>query len=47
MNHFDTHDVFNQASPFENVNLFTSDTALREALAREGGAHAAPQRWKR
>ena len=41
MNHFDTHDVFNQATPFENVNLFALDLALQEALEREGGAHAA------
>jgi putative acyl-CoA dehydrogenase len=41
MNHFDTHDVFNQASAFENINLFECDRALREALEREGGAHAA------
>ncbi len=43
MNHFDTHDVVNQASPFENINLFDCDTALREALLREGGAAAAEQ----
>lgn len=41
MNHFDTHEVFNQAPPFENVNLFACDTALREALEREGGGAAA------
>lgn len=35
-----THEVFNQASAFENVNLFTCDLALREALVREGGEHA-------
>ena len=40
MNRFDTHEVFNQVAPFENVNLFTCDTALREALEREGGAFA-------
>lgn len=32
---FATHDVTNQPPPLENVNLFTSDTALREAVARE------------
>jgi len=37
MNRFDTHEVFNQVRPFENVNLFTCDVALREALEREGG----------
>ncbi|HEY0061421.1 MAG TPA: isovaleryl-CoA dehydrogenase [Telluria sp.] len=41
MHHFDTHDVFNQAPAFENVNLFACDSALREALEREGGASAA------
>ncbi len=43
MNEFDTHDVFNQASPFENVNLFTCDLALQEALAREGAPWAAAE----
>ena len=32
-----THDVTNQPPPLEDWNLFTSDTALREAVAREGG----------
>ncbi len=41
-NPFDTHQVFNQPAPFENVNLFACDAALREALAREGAADAAP-----
>ncbi|MGO4377805.1 isovaleryl-CoA dehydrogenase [Pseudoduganella sp. RAF53_2] len=40
MNRFDTHEVFNQVRPFENVNLFTCDVALREALEREGGGSA-------
>jgi putative acyl-CoA dehydrogenase len=40
MNRFDTHQVFNQAPPFGDVNLFRCDAALREALAREGGAWA-------
>src|SRR5689334_11522390 len=34
--HLETHDVFNQPPPFENVNLFTSDVALQEAVARAG-----------
>ncbi len=42
MNQFDTHEVFNQAPPFENINLFECDAALREALQREGGGAAAP-----
>ncbi|MFL6660471.1 MAG: isovaleryl-CoA dehydrogenase [Massilia sp.] len=40
MHHFDTHQVFNQASPFENINLYACDIALQEALQREGGAAA-------
>jgi len=41
MNRFDTHEVFNQAPPFGDLNLFRCDPALREGLAREGGAWAA------
>jgi len=43
MNQFDTHEVFNQAAPFENVNLYACDLALQEALAREGAGWAGPQ----
>ena len=32
-----THEVANQASAFENRNVFTSDRVLVEALRREGG----------
>ena len=32
---FTTHEVLNQSPPFENVNLFTSDRALTEAVNRE------------
>ena len=35
-----THDVLNQSVPFEDVNLFEADLALREALEREGGGWA-------
>jgi len=35
-----THDAFNQSPPFVDVNLFTSDLALRDAVEREGGGHA-------
>jgi putative acyl-CoA dehydrogenase len=35
-----THDVLNQSVPFEDVNLFDSDLALREALEREGAEWA-------
>ncbi|NML60771.1 isovaleryl-CoA dehydrogenase [Massilia sp. RP-1-19] len=41
MSEFDTHEVFNQSPPFENVNLFACDPALMEALGREGAAWAA------
>jgi putative acyl-CoA dehydrogenase len=40
MNRFDTHEVFNQAAPFGDVNLFRCDPALREGLEREGAAWA-------
>jgi putative acyl-CoA dehydrogenase len=32
-----THEVANQVPPFEDVNLFETDAALAEGLAREGG----------
>lgn len=35
---FDTHQVLNQPGAFGDVNLYQADTALREAVAREGGA---------
>ena len=35
-----THDVLNQSLPFEDVNLFDSDLALREGLEREGARWA-------
>jgi putative acyl-CoA dehydrogenase len=37
---FATHEVFNQPPALENYNLFTSDIALRETIAREGGGAA-------
>ena len=40
MNRFDTHEVFNQAPPFGDVNLLRCDPPLREALEREGGGWA-------
>ena len=43
MNPFDTHEVFNQAPPFGDVNLFRADPALQEALAREGAGWAASE----
>ncbi|NGY03840.1 isovaleryl-CoA dehydrogenase [Solimonas terrae] len=35
-----THDVENQAPPLQNYNAYLSDAALRETVAREGGAWA-------
>jgi putative acyl-CoA dehydrogenase len=35
---FDTHEVFNQSPPYENVDLFASDTPLQDAIAANGGA---------
>ena len=37
----DTHEVFNQPPPFEDENLFVTDRALSDAVARAGGgAHS-------
>jgi putative acyl-CoA dehydrogenase len=35
---FDTHEVFNQSPPYENVDLFASDTPLVEAVSANGGS---------
>jgi putative acyl-CoA dehydrogenase len=40
MNEAATHEVLNQSPPFEDVNLYTSDRALMEAVNREGGGAA-------
>lgn len=37
--HLDTHEVTNQASPLEDLNLFTSDHALRDAVRHAGATH--------
>ena len=37
---FETHAVTNQAPPFEDVNFFEGDAALREGIAREGAGWA-------
>src|SRR5690606_2423000 len=37
---FATHEVFNQSPVLEDLNLFSSDRALGEAVAREGAAWA-------
>ncbi len=41
MTDFDTHEVFNQAPPFEAINLFACDRALQQALVTEGAQWAA------
>jgi putative acyl-CoA dehydrogenase len=35
---FDTHEVFNQSPPYENVDLFSSDLPLTEAVKANGAA---------
>lgn len=40
MHQFETHEVFNQAPPFGDVNLFLADPALQQALEREGAGWA-------
>ena len=35
---FETHEVTNQSPPFENLNLFTTDRPLCEAVQREGAS---------
>ena len=42
MARFDTHDIFNQSPPYEDVDLFASDRRLQEAVAANGaGGEAA------
>src|SRR5688572_16771501 len=39
---FETHDIFNQSPPYEDVDLYASDPALRDAVEANGaGAEAA------
>jgi len=38
LSRFDTHEVFNQSPPYENVDLFASDVPLKEAVAANGAA---------
>lgn len=38
---YSTHSVDNQPPPFEDVNLFATDAALRDAVNREGAGQAA------
>ena len=38
---FETHDIVNQSPPYEDVDLFASDRALRDAIEANGaGAEA-------
>ena len=37
---FETHTVLNQSPPFRDINLFTTDLPLSEAVEREGGGAA-------
>ena len=37
----DTHEVTNQPPPFEDINLFATDRALADSLAKAGGAQHA------
>ena len=41
MEPFTTHEVFNQPPPLEDLNLYSSDAALADSVAREGGGAAA------
>lgn len=42
VDHLDTHEVLNQPPPLEDVNLFSGDRALSDAVNRAGGgAHSA------
>ncbi len=38
---FDTHEVFNQSPRYENVDLFESDTPLKDAVTANGGSNDA------
>ncbi len=38
---FDPHEVFNQSPPYEDIDLFASDHALRDAVAANGAADEA------
>ena len=35
---FDRYKAFNQSPPYQDVDLFTSDQALKDAVAANGGA---------
>src|SRR5262245_49886820 len=35
---FETHDIFNQSPPYEDVNLYAGDRPLRDAVKANGAA---------
>ena len=35
--HFDTHEIFNQSPPYEDIDLFSSDAPLVDAVKANGG----------
>jgi putative acyl-CoA dehydrogenase len=39
---FDTQEVFNQSPLYENIDLFSSDLPLQEAVSANGAGHEAP-----
>ena len=39
---FDTQEVFNQSPLYENIDLFSSDLPLQEAVMANGAGHEAP-----
>ena len=42
-NHLHTHKVTNQSHVIQNINLFSSDIPLQEAITREGADWAMPE----
>ena len=43
---FDTPDVFNQSPPYENIDLFSSDLPLQEAVKANGAGNEASESAK-
>ena len=41
IDHLDTHEVLNQPPPLEDVNLFSGDRALKDAVGKAGGGQHA------
>jgi len=42
LSRFDTQEVFNQSPPYENIDLFSSDLPLQEAVRANGAGDEAP-----